>query len=171
MKQIRIAHISDLHIVSPGANLRDSFLDFLLLAGPPTALYLLLKPVLEDPKKRNKLLKKLFLDKNDNPHPLKIAAAVGISIPAAYFILRQIIRLKRIFYLAMDSETRRNLLFHDMKKRGITHAVFTGDITNTALADEFKKAKEYFNRISSFAKVTVIPGNHDVNVFTLPVIG
>jgi 3',5'-cyclic AMP phosphodiesterase CpdA len=50
----------------------------------------------------------------------------------------------------------------DFAVAGIDHVVCTGDVTNLAFEQEFRYAKERFDRIGLGAtNVTVLPGNHD----------
>lgn len=53
----------------------------------------------------------------------------------------------------------------DFAPAGVDHVVCTGDITNLALEQEFRFARERFDRIGLGAHgVTVVPGNHDTYV-------
>jgi 3',5'-cyclic AMP phosphodiesterase CpdA len=56
-------------------------------------------------------------------------------------------------------------LVDDINRLGIDHVVCTGDITNVALAGEFRFARDRFDRLAlGAAEVTVLPGNHDAYV-------
>ena len=44
----------------------------------------------------------------------------------------------------------------------LDHVVITGDLTNLALESEFARARQLIDRLGGPARVTVIPGNHDV---------
>jgi 3',5'-cyclic AMP phosphodiesterase CpdA len=53
----------------------------------------------------------------------------------------------------------------DFAGAGIDHVVCTGDVTNLAFAQEFRYARERFDRIPlGTGEVTVLPGNHDTYV-------
>lgn len=53
-------------------------------------------------------------------------------------------------------------LVDDLNQQEITHVACTGDLTNLALASEFRFARDRFDRILlGPANVTCIPGNHD----------
>jgi 3',5'-cyclic AMP phosphodiesterase CpdA len=53
----------------------------------------------------------------------------------------------------------------DMNAQGIEHVLCTGDVTNLALEQEFKFARERFDKLAVGPEhVTVIPGNHDAYV-------
>jgi 3',5'-cyclic AMP phosphodiesterase CpdA len=50
----------------------------------------------------------------------------------------------------------------DFARAGIDHVVCTGDLTNVALREEFRFAREKLDRIALGPdRVTVLPGNHD----------
>jgi 3',5'-cyclic AMP phosphodiesterase CpdA len=56
-------------------------------------------------------------------------------------------------------------MIEDLNKIGVDHAVCTGDVTNLAFAQEFRFARERFERLALGPEnVTVIPGNHDAYV-------
>ena len=44
------------------------------------------------------------------------------------------------------------------------HIAVTGDLTHLGLSAEFKKARQWLQKLGSPAQVTVIPGNHDAYV-------
>ncbi len=50
----------------------------------------------------------------------------------------------------------------DIQAQGIDHVVVTGDLTNLSLDSEFQRAQELLAPIADFAKLTLVPGNHDV---------
>ena len=53
----------------------------------------------------------------------------------------------------------------DFPGAGIDHVLCTGDVTNLALEQEFRYARERFDKIALGADhVTVLPGNHDCYV-------
>jgi 3',5'-cyclic AMP phosphodiesterase CpdA len=53
----------------------------------------------------------------------------------------------------------------DFPGAGVDHVVCTGDVTNLALEQEFRYARERFDRIELGPReVTVLPGNHDCYV-------
>jgi 3',5'-cyclic AMP phosphodiesterase CpdA len=53
----------------------------------------------------------------------------------------------------------------DFPEAGIDHVICTGDVTNLAFAQEFRYARERFDRIALGTRgVTVLPGNHDTYV-------
>lgn len=161
----KIAHISDLHIVDNAATLKSVFWDFILLAGPPAALVPVLKPHLDDPAKREEIWKKLLYHSDrEEVDPRKVAAITALSLPIVVFLLRSLVRLKRIFYLRKDTETARKILLADLKSQGIDNVVLTGDLTNTASKTEYEIANRFVKSLRAFAKVMIIPGNHDINV-------
>ncbi len=56
-------------------------------------------------------------------------------------------------------------MIEDMNAQGIEHVLCTGDVTNLALEQEFRFARERFDRLAGGPEhVTVIPGNHDAYV-------
>jgi len=56
-------------------------------------------------------------------------------------------------------------MVEDMNAQGIEHVLCTGDVTNLALEQEFKFARERFDKLAGGPEhVTVIPGNHDAYV-------
>ena len=56
-------------------------------------------------------------------------------------------------------------MVEDMNAQGIEHVLCTGDVTNLALEQEFKFARERFDKLAGGpTHVTVIPGNHDAYV-------
>jgi 3',5'-cyclic AMP phosphodiesterase CpdA len=53
-------------------------------------------------------------------------------------------------------------LVEDLNRQAVTHVACTGDLTNLALASEFRFARDRFDRIAlGPSHVTCIPGNHD----------
>jgi len=44
------------------------------------------------------------------------------------------------------------------------HIALTGDLVNVALPEEFRRAADWLGAFDSPARITVIPGNHDVYV-------
>jgi 3',5'-cyclic AMP phosphodiesterase CpdA len=53
----------------------------------------------------------------------------------------------------------------DLNALGVEHVLCSGDVTNLALEQEFKFAREKFDRLKAGPdNVTVIPGNHDAYV-------
>jgi len=53
----------------------------------------------------------------------------------------------------------------DFAAAGVDHVLCTGDVTNLAFEQEFRYARERFDRIGLGARdVTVLPGNHDTYV-------
>jgi len=56
-------------------------------------------------------------------------------------------------------------MIEDLNAQQIDHVLCTGDVTNLALEQEFRFARERFDRLAGGpAHVTVIPGNHDAYV-------
>jgi 3',5'-cyclic AMP phosphodiesterase CpdA len=56
-------------------------------------------------------------------------------------------------------------LVRDINEQGVEHCICTGDITNLALEQEFRYARERFDEIAiGPSEVTVLPGNHDAYV-------
>lgn len=56
-------------------------------------------------------------------------------------------------------------MVEDLNAQQIDHIVCTGDVTNLALAQEFRFARARFDRLTlGPAGVTVIPGNHDAYI-------
>lgn len=53
----------------------------------------------------------------------------------------------------------------DINDQGVDHIICTGDLTNLAFEQEFRFARERFDRLSlGPEQVTVLPGNHDTYV-------
>jgi 3',5'-cyclic AMP phosphodiesterase CpdA len=52
----------------------------------------------------------------------------------------------------------------DVKTCGADHIAVTGDLVNFSLADEYKRARAWLERLGGPSDVTVIPGNHDAYV-------
>ena len=56
-------------------------------------------------------------------------------------------------------------MIEDLNGQGLDHAVCTGDVTNLAFEQEFRFARERFDRLRlGPLGVTVLPGNHDAYV-------
>jgi len=56
-------------------------------------------------------------------------------------------------------------MIEDLNSQGVDHILVTGDVTNLALAEEFRFAREMFKSLSLGPdQITVIPGNHDAYV-------
>src|SRR5206468_2825869 len=56
-------------------------------------------------------------------------------------------------------------MVEDLNAQGIEHVLCTGDVTNLALEQEFRFARERFDKLAGGPdQVTVIPGNHDAYV-------
>lgn len=56
-------------------------------------------------------------------------------------------------------------MMQDLNEQKVDHILVTGDVTNLALDQEFRFAKELFGRLDLGPKeITVIPGNHDAYV-------
>lgn len=56
-------------------------------------------------------------------------------------------------------------MIEDLNQQEVDHILVTGDVTNLALDDEFRFARELFDRLSlSPDQITVLPGNHDAYV-------
>jgi 3',5'-cyclic AMP phosphodiesterase CpdA len=56
-------------------------------------------------------------------------------------------------------------MVEEINRSQVDHVLVTGDITNVAHEDEFRLAREVFDRLALGAKnVSVIPGNHDAYV-------
>ncbi|MCP4447720.1 MAG: metallophosphoesterase [Myxococcales bacterium] len=56
-------------------------------------------------------------------------------------------------------------MIEDLNQQEVDHILVTGDVTNLALEQEFRFARELFGRFSlSPEQITVIPGNHDAYV-------
>jgi len=53
----------------------------------------------------------------------------------------------------------------DLNRSGVDHILCTGDVTNLAFAQEFRFAREKFDRLALGPReITVIPGNHDAYI-------
>ena len=52
----------------------------------------------------------------------------------------------------------------DIKAQSPDHIAVTGDITNIALAAEFRRGRDWLEQLGTPHDVTVVPGNHDVYV-------
>lgn len=159
----KIAHISDLHIVSNIENLKAVLFDFAILAGLCTISGPLIRDVLKTPQQK-KIAFKLISDIINGKEPEKINSLKTPSLLLIYELAFHLIRLKRIFYFRKDAELARDLLLEDIKKEKIDCVIITGDITNIADNAEFKMARDYLEKISSISDVIIIPGNHDVNI-------
>jgi 3',5'-cyclic AMP phosphodiesterase CpdA len=57
-------------------------------------------------------------------------------------------------------------LHADLAKTKPDHIAVTGDLTHLSLSAEFKKARQWLQKLGSPSQVTVIPGNHDTYVNT-----
>ncbi len=55
-------------------------------------------------------------------------------------------------------------LLEDLQQLRPQHIVVTGDLTQVGLADEFRQARRWLERLGGHDKVTVVPGNHDAYV-------
>ena len=165
----QIAHLSDIHVYDASQNLRGVFWDFVLLSGPPTAVLVKLRPILEDPERRERLNRLLFYrsDEESSLSPVKIAVAGLVGLSAAAYLAYQLWRLRRIFYHRHDSQRAREALCTDLAQRPPDHIVVTGDLTNVALDSEFQLGAAWLRRLQVIAPVTIVPGNHDVNISRL----
>ena len=63
-----------------------------------------------------------------------------------------------------DAPAVRDALLADIEKHEINHVIITGDITNSGSAREFKKAKLFVDKLSNGRRVSIIPGNHDIDL-------
>ncbi len=52
----------------------------------------------------------------------------------------------------------------DVKTQSPDHVAVTGDITNIALAAEYRRGRDWLEQLGTAHDVTVVPGNHDVYV-------
>jgi 3',5'-cyclic AMP phosphodiesterase CpdA len=52
----------------------------------------------------------------------------------------------------------------DIKAQSPDHIAVTGDITNIALAAEYRRGRDWLEKLGTAHDVTVVPGNHDVYV-------
>tara|TARA_B100000315_G_scaffold199230_1_gene191027 strand:- start:2628 stop:3581 length:954 start_codon:yes stop_codon:yes gene_type:complete len=57
-------------------------------------------------------------------------------------------------------------LVEDIKFQQPDHIVITGDLTHIGLPQEFQEVKDWLDALGAPAKVTIIPGNHDMYVET-----
>jgi 3',5'-cyclic AMP phosphodiesterase CpdA len=55
-------------------------------------------------------------------------------------------------------------LVDDLARVAPDHVAVTGDLTNLGLASEFEAARQWLARLGGPARVSVVPGNHDVYV-------
>lgn len=56
-------------------------------------------------------------------------------------------------------------MIEDLNQQEVDHILVTGDVTNLALDEEFRFARDLFGRLAlSPDQITVIPGNHDAYV-------
>jgi 3',5'-cyclic AMP phosphodiesterase CpdA len=55
-------------------------------------------------------------------------------------------------------------LVADMRASAVDHIVVTGDITNFALPDEFRRAADWLRALAPPGQLSVVPGNHDALV-------
>ncbi len=131
-----------------------------------------LKPYLEDPEKQEILWKTLFYHSDGKKIDYrKIAAITALGIPTAFFLVRQFLRLKQILYLRKDTARARELLLADLAEQKVDYVVITGDITNVASKKEFEIAESFVRKLHSFSGVTIVPGNHDVNIQRMTAFG
>jgi 3',5'-cyclic AMP phosphodiesterase CpdA len=165
----QIAHISDIHVYDAGQNIRSVFWDFVLLSGPPIAVLVALRPILEDPERRDRLTRLLFYRRGDESSlsPIKVGLAVIAGASVLSYLLYQAWRLRRIFYHRSDSAEAREALCVDLARRPPDHIVVTGDLTNVARDSEFRIGASWLRRLQAIAPVTIVPGNHDVNISRL----
>src|SRR6476620_8012621 len=52
----------------------------------------------------------------------------------------------------------------DLKAHAPDHIAVTGDIANIGLRAEFERGREWLDGLGSDAKVSFVPGNHDIYV-------
>ena len=57
-----------------------------------------------------------------------------------------------------------NRLVTDIKRVGVDHVAFTGDLVNIALPEEFSRGQEWLNELGRPDHVSFVPGNHDTYV-------
>lgn len=56
-------------------------------------------------------------------------------------------------------------MIEDLNRQKVDHILVTGDVTNLALDEEFRFARELFDRLQyTPEQITVLPGNHDAYV-------
>ncbi len=154
--QIRIAHITDLHVaVSP-----EAILDAIKLASYAF-------PVLATVcYSAEKIIRKL-------PSTARIPAVffgiiTGVLLGAVGVAVNDKIRTILQFILALAFQynrsytTDRDILFRSIASQNIDHLLITGDLTSTARADEFEVIRDELIRYGWWGdNVTILPGNHD----------
>jgi len=90
-------------------------------------------------------------------------------------IFRNLFSPQKNYWAENFAEINFNNILGRLKSLGVNHVLLTGDITNLALTEQFREAREKLLTLQSFLGMekeigrlssefcTVLPGNHDVN--------
>lgn len=159
-----LAHLSDIHVCNNRANTARLFWDFLLISGVPAALAPLVRPILANAGRQRQVLRWLTRRPGAVFNPAALAVSVGVTLPLAVFLTRQFIRFRRIFYIRKDRPELREALVEDVWRMGVQYATITGDLANTADPRELETGADLVAELGGRSRVTVIPGNHDVDI-------
>ncbi len=159
-----IAHLSDIHICNNRANVTRLFWDFLLVTGVPSVMWPLIKPILASTSRQRQVFRWLLRRPGAALNPTALAISVGVTLPLAIFLVRQFIRFRRIFYIRKDRPGLRESLIEDVRCQGARHIVITGDLTNIGNKTEFEMGAQMVSALGGFRRVTVVPGNHDIDI-------
>ena len=159
-----IAHLSDIHICNNRANVTRLFWDFLLVTGVPSVMWPLIRPILASTSRQRQVFRWLLRRPGAAMNPAVLAISIGVTLPLAIFLVRQFIRFRRIFYIRKDRPGLRDSLIEDVRRMGAHHIVIAGDLTNIGNRTEFEMGAQMVSALGGLRRVTVVPGNHDIDI-------
>jgi 3',5'-cyclic AMP phosphodiesterase CpdA len=86
---------------------------------------------------------------------------------------RQLLNKRLLGYLSWRKKRRAEhrpeileALLQDLHETCPQHIAITGDLTQVGLAEEFRQARQWLDRVGEGTRVTVVPGNHEAYVAT-----
>ena len=97
--------------------------------------------------------------------------AYSKKIPPSMSSTEPILLIESLRIMAHIKRERREefeALAKSLEDSGCDAVLITGDITTLAQEAEFEKARRYMERLESFARVILIPGNHDAVIEGFP---
>ena len=171
---MRIAHLSDLHIAHLFESDMDDWIDYTqkyIWASLPVGVVSakLITKLFRDEAQIIKLTELFgrFLDNGktlDKRTMIPIVGGLFIGLGVLGYIFRREI-MQMLLALRKDRVAAREALLESLEEQTIDHLVISGDLSNVAREEEFRKGREFIDRFlngSPLARVTIVPGNHDV---------